>query len=297
MSVGEQLGLDGNSDLLDQARGRWAEWVARDARLAMAPRFDDLRGYLRGASTEEADQCLLALARLAAADGGDDPAAAAALAKALLPGASVLAGRLTMRLSRRLPPVPARRVDELVASQLWLEVRTFPWQRLTKVGGNILLNTQAAVLRDCGDRAVLERADPTWARTVCLDPAVAAEARSASSVLSRPGAGLVANPVYAAAAGDADSEPSAREELLAVLEWACARQVISLEDRALLLCLVDEAARTPSRSARRGKAGLCGNAVSATVALRLGTSAATVRRRAAATMAALAAAAPHGFAA
>ena len=32
MSVGDQLGIDENSELLDQARRKWPEWVASDPR-------------------------------------------------------------------------------------------------------------------------------------------------------------------------------------------------------------------------------------------------------------------------
>jgi len=295
MSVGELLGLDGDSELLDQACRRWEDWVATDDRLGVVERFDDLRGYLRGATTQEADRCLLALAMLAAPDGGDDLAAAAALAKALLPGASVLARRLSVRLGAQRTG-ESRDVDELVASQLWLEVRSFPWRRLTKVGGNILMNTQQAVLRDCGDYGQLRRSDPTWARTVCLD--MTAGGGDGPDLLDRRRAAtrLPAGEVGWGAPADADPEPSALQELREVLAWACENDVISDRDRMLLLCLVEEASDTQSRSTTRGRANLCANNLTAQVAPRLGLSPATVRRRAARSMRALAAAAPTGFA-
>ena len=43
MSVGDQLGLDDNSELLDQARQKWPAWVAADP--ARAPVWRD---YLLG---------------------------------------------------------------------------------------------------------------------------------------------------------------------------------------------------------------------------------------------------------
>ena len=61
--------------------------------------FDDLRAWLPSVDHEASDEVLLALAMLAAPDGGDDIAAAAALAKCLLPGACRLAGWLST-----LPP-------------------------------------------------------------------------------------------------------------------------------------------------------------------------------------------------
>ena len=56
------------------------------------------------------------IAGLAAQHDGDDVPAAAVLAWLLVPGASLLANRLTT-----LSPA----IDQLVAAQLWIEVRTF----------------------------------------------------------------------------------------------------------------------------------------------------------------------------
>jgi hypothetical protein len=289
MNVGELLDLEENSALLDQARHRWDMWVETDSRLSVVERFDDLRALLATATTDEADQCLLALAMLAAPDGGDDVAAAAALAKALLPGACLLASRLTATLSRRhFRAQEPRRVNELVASQLWLEVRSFPWRRLTRVGGNILMNTRAGVLRECDDFGQLERVDRTWAHTLPVDSGLDMSARGVADWVRRGRGG--ATVLF----GERD-EASALEELLDVLEWACANDVISDEDRSLLLCLIDEASRTEIRSTSRGKGNLCANNLAAKVAPRLGVSAATIRRRAARSVEALAAAAPSGF--
>ena len=91
MSVGDQLGLDDDSELLEQARQRWPAWVASDARLEVVEEFDDLRAWLPPVDRDASDEVLLALAMLAAPDGGDDIVAAAALAKCLLPGACRLA--------------------------------------------------------------------------------------------------------------------------------------------------------------------------------------------------------------
>ena len=152
MSVGDQLGIDENSELLDQARRKWPEWVASDPRVDVVAEFDDLRAWLPSVDRDASDEVLLALAMLAAPDGGNDIAAAAALAKCLLPGACRLAGWLSTLpprvVFRDSQPVLAgawsavERIDELVASQLWIEVRTFPWRRLRKVAANILMNTR-----------------------------------------------------------------------------------------------------------------------------------------------------------
>jgi hypothetical protein len=95
MSVGDQLGIDENSELLDRVRRKWSEWVAWDPRLDVVAEFDDLRAWLPSVDRDASDEVLLALAMLAAADGGDDVAAAVALAKCLLPGACRLAGWLS----------------------------------------------------------------------------------------------------------------------------------------------------------------------------------------------------------
>ena len=43
MNVGDQLGLDEGSALLERARQRWSTWVASDDRLAVVEDFDELR--------------------------------------------------------------------------------------------------------------------------------------------------------------------------------------------------------------------------------------------------------------
>ncbi|NHA01208.1 hypothetical protein G5V59_18785 [Nocardioides sp. W3-2-3] len=106
-----RLGLDDNSELLDQARQKWTAWVAADPRLGVVETFDDLRAWLPSVDSAASDEVLLALAMLAAPDGGDNIAAAAALAKCLLPGACRLAGWLST-----LPPREVFRDSQPVAS-------------------------------------------------------------------------------------------------------------------------------------------------------------------------------------
>ena len=263
MSVAGQLGLhDEGSELLTLAAQRWPTWAARHPPLAAVHDLSDLRGWLRGADPGEADEVLHALATLAAVDGGDELAAAAALAWALLPGASALANRL-----RGLSP----RIDEIVASQLWVEARTFPWRRLRKVAANVLMNTRCGVLRECGARTQLSRGDRTWHHTSPVDPC---------------------GPLWAGYAA-VDTEPdgaTAAEELLDVLDWARENDVITAEDRALLLCLVEAADRVATVRVGRGAGGLMANDVSAAVARQWGVSAVTVRRRARRSLLALSAA-------
>ena len=162
MSVADQLGLwDETSELLALADQRWGHWAAAHPALTHCCGVGELRSWLRGADKAEADEALHALATLAAVDGGNDIAAAAALAWAMMPGACTLANRL-----RTLD----WRIDEFVAAQLWVEVRTFPWRRLRKVAANVLMNTRTGVLRDCNAKSQLERTDPTWSKTSPVDP-------------------------------------------------------------------------------------------------------------------------------
>ena len=313
MSVGDQLGLDDNSELLDKARQKWPAWVAADPRLGVVDNFDDLRSWLPTVDHETSDQVLLALAMLAAPDGGDDIAAAAALAKCLLPGACRLAGWLSTLPPREVfrdsQPVLAgtwsavERVDELVASQLWIEVRTFKWRRTRKVAANILINTRVGVLREVGDFFYVSRADRTWANTTLVESFASGDLTgadggagySAEMPTERVTGALFHRPEILADAGPEQEEPSATEELLELLAWACDRKVISPADRYLLLCLVEEADRVETRRLARGYGGLLSNEVSSRVAPRIGVSEATVRRHGSRSMRALAAAAPRKF--
>jgi hypothetical protein len=299
------LGLDEGGELLDLARQRWAGWVASDGRLGVVDDFVGLRGWLPSVGREESDAVLLALAMLGSPTGGDDIAAAGALAKCLMPGACVEADRLGRMLARgqiarrQNGPVGGL-VEGLVASQLWIEVRTFPWRRLTRVAANILVRTRVGVLRELGDNAQLWRSDRTWANTA-VHPALTPgdlDARDAGTAPVR-GVGAVRLAGFGLAApGPGEAEPgrSPLEELLEVLAWACEHQVITWEDRWLLLVLVEEAARVQTTRVRRGRGGLVGNQLSAWVAPRIGVSASTVRRRASKSMAALAAAVPGRYA-
>src|SRR4029453_10822798 len=70
---------------------------------------------------------------------------------------------VSMAVARRAPGDPE--MDALVASQLWLEIRQFPWWRHQKVAGNVLANMRSVLARE----GMLKR--PSWAerRTVPTD--------------------------------------------------------------------------------------------------------------------------------
>jgi len=249
MSVATQLGLDDpDNDVLGLARQRWSTWQVGHEPLRVVNDLLDLPAWLRGAGRAEADRVLLSLAELSSPEGGDDVAATGALVWLLLPGASLLAYRLSSL---------HHRIDEVLAAQLWVEARTFPWQRGRKVAANILMNTRKGVMRDLG---VGDHAGATWARSAPLAPGAAVWLEIAQH--------------------DHDDDPSPEVELAEVLEWACSEGVVATSDRDLLLSLAQAADRAKTTRAGRGYAGLMAPAASESVAAARGVSARTVRRRA-----------------
>lgn len=245
MSVAKHLGLDdSNSEVLALARQRWSTWQAEHTALRCVDDLMDLPAYVRKAERDEADAMLLALAQLSSPEGGDDVAATGVLAWLLLPGVSLLAARMGT-----LTPT----IDEILAGQLWVEARTFPWQRGHRVAANILMNTRKSVMRDLG---VGDAAEGSWARCAPTDP-------------SEIGSDMVADPI----------EIPPERELAELLEWACRSGIMTPAERGLLIDVAESADRRGVRSGR-GYAGLLGEAVCSEVAERRGVSPITVRRRA-----------------
>lgn len=262
MSVATQLGLsDPTKELLGRAREAWPQWCEHRPSLRVVQDLLDLPGWIRAADRHASDDILHQLAELASPTGGGDVVAAGALAWLLLPGACVMAHRLRSLTTR---------IDEVVAAQLWLEVRSFPWQRQRKVAANIVMNTRRGVLRELGVGQSAREADPVWARAVQCEPD---------------------SPVWAVVEGRQDPHPSATsQELADVLLWALEERVIDEADRDLLLALAVTADRTGVSHNSRGRSGLCAHTVTARVAGQVGVSPITVRRRATVTLSALAAA-------
>lgn len=255
MSVATQLGLtDPDTDLLGLARVRWAQWAGVDERLAVTDDLTGLPAWIAAADPAQADRVLLALAKLGSPTGGDDLAAAGALVWLLVPGASVIAHRL-----RTLTP----RIDEVVAAQLWMEARTFGWQRGHKVAANILANTRKGVLRDLGVGEHLRTSDSTWFRTRPVAP----DALLWNQLSSAP-----------------DDVDQAARDLVDVLAEAIHQGLVTTYDCALLLRLAEAADAGGTRGSRRGQQGLMTPTASQAVAADLGVSARTVRRRAAKTL-------------
>jgi len=252
MYITEMLGLqDERMEAL--VEGHWAAWVAVEPRLARVRDPMRLDAWRRGVAPETANAVLLGLARLAAFDGGDDTDAALVLAWLLLPTA--------LRVRRSLSSL-SERIDEVVAAQLWVEVRSLPWGRPHWVAAKVATRLREGVLVDCG---MSTHHRPARLAVVSLGPVDPADDRRV----------------------DADD---ATEELADLLAWACAEDVISLEDRELLVSLI-AAARTLDRSGERfrdgGVAGLSSHHVSNLVAQERGVCARTVRRHAARCIAAL----------
>jgi hypothetical protein len=277
MSVQQQLGLEQDSLLVQQIREGWSTWCADDDRLAVVDEFDRFRYWLRTVGVDESDGALHALARLGARDGGDDVIAGAALAWALLPGAATLAARLT--------DISAS-IDELVAAQLWIEVRSFPWKRRRRVAANVLISTRAGVLHDLGVIAQVIRTDRVWANTGLLldgDPEVAWSVSGGDCALRARVREQLSVDFYA--------EPTPAQEVEALLAWGVREALISDRDRLLLTELVGQAETTtrPVRG-RAANGGLAGREVTRRVGSRLGVSPATVRRRVASSVTALVAA-------
>jgi len=275
MSVQQQLGLEDDGLLVQQIRERWSTWSAHDERLAAVAEFDEFRDWLRTADVEERDDALYALACMAAKDAGDDQFAGAALAWALLPGAATLAARLA-----GFSP----RIDDLVAAQLWLEVRSFPWKRRRKVAANILAATRAGVLLDLGDIGQVKRSDRVWVNTTLLgqefiqcEKWTTTETDLDDKTRERLSVGFYA-------------EPTAAQEVEALLAWGVREGLIGDRDRVVLTELIDEAETTVPARGRTANCGLGGREITRRVGDRLGVSSATVRRHLNSSVAALAAA-------
>ena len=155
------------------------------------------------------------------------------------------------------------RIDEVVAAQLWMEARTFGWQRGHKVAANILANTRKGVLRDLGVGEHLRTSDSTWFRTRPVAPDA-----------------LLWNHLSLAL----DDVDQAARDLADVLAEAIHQGLVTTHDCALLLRLAEAADAGGTRGSRRGQQGLMTPTASQAVAADLGVSARTVRRRAAKTL-------------
>lgn len=250
MSVASCLDLDDvTTGRLAQATLRWPQWQVTEPALESIGGIRELRDWLSTADAATSDTVLVPLARMASAghDTEDAVLAGAVLAWVLVPGAT--------RVAQRLAGGGIAYLDQAVAAQLWIEVRTSAHLQ-HKVAANILLNTRAGLLDDCGLR------QGRGQQLILFDPADCELCDLLPSVFLK------------------EVERSS-DELGRLLAWALARQVISAGEHALLLGLVvaiQEVGVSRSRGKPRG--GILGDRVTAHVGADLGIGASTVRRRA-----------------
>ncbi len=123
--------------------GSWHRWVQAQSALAQVASAAELVEVVQDREQpSRANELLLALVRVGSSDGGVDERAATFVASLLAPGAN----RMIRGLSSLGPEV-----DGIVAGQLWLQVRDYPWRvRPRAVAKNTLMDTRRAVLRDYG---------------------------------------------------------------------------------------------------------------------------------------------------
>lgn len=244
MSVARELGVF-EGVIPEVLAESWQKWARQRPELLAVDDWRSLRRWLLEADPAEADEVLKALVWLASAGGGDDVDAALVMAWALLPGARNVAHDL-----RTL----TQGIDAEVAAELWLQIRGVPWEERHRIAAHVLRGVRRGVLADCGAAAYLRSHDPTWHHTITTTN----------------------GPEWTAA----PAEPSAFEELLDVLDWACEEGVISEQDRRLLLCAVRTAEfAQPSIRCSRAYSGLLARDLVRAVALQWAVSEKTVQRR------------------
>ena len=207
-----------------ECSGRWSTWASVEPALASVSGLEELAAIARDrAHPVRADGLLGALVRLGAADGGNDQDAAHAASLLLANGADRLAGQL-----RNL----SGDIDQMVAGQVWLQIREFPWRtRRRAIAANILMDARRALLRDLG---VDTRRSSRGLAVVLVDTTAdrwAADAGSRDLADPDPWA------------GSADDLT-----LTALLDWATGNGVVTAVDASILL----ELASLPAGGAVRG---------------------------------------------
>jgi hypothetical protein len=248
MSPIQQLGVTWStlSERVERS-GRWPSWVTAEPVLAEANGLEEVLAITADrADPGRTDALLAALVRLGAVDGGNDQDAAGAVALLLDGGSARLAKQL-----RKL----SRDIDEIVAGQVWLQIREFPWRRRRRaIAANILMDARRHVLRDLG---VDTRRASRGVEVTLVDTTADGSALDAAS--SR-----LDDQDLRAGLGDERDLPS-------VLQWATGKGVVSHQDAAILLELASlEVAGTVR--------GLSSAAEIGAVATRRGVNERTIRR-------------------
>lgn len=256
MSVAKCMGVDDvDGPQMMQMRSRWSQWSEVEPGLAVVDDPLALPRVMRRSEPEQRDTVLGALLRL----GVVEQSATVALVWLLAPGATKLAWRL-----RDL----SRDIDELVAGQLWIQVREHDPDDARYVAAKILNRTGREVMVELAVGDLAKRRDPTWAKAVLTD-------RFDESIPHQE--------------SDADT---AREELHLLLRKALDSGSLSDADRDLLLDLA-HAANMLCAPMHRGRAGLTAPSVAQLVSEDHTMAARTVRRHAADALDGLAEVARH----
>ena len=143
MPIEQFFGRSAERAAMADDSGRWGTWVRAQPTLSQVGSAVALVDVVHDRNQPQAaNELLLALVRVGSADGGVDESAATFVATLLAPGANRIIRTLTS-----LGP----EVADIVAGQLWLQVRDYPWRgKPNAVAKNILMDTRRAVLRDYG---------------------------------------------------------------------------------------------------------------------------------------------------
>jgi hypothetical protein len=191
--------------------GRWSSWVATEPVLAGLNGLDEVVAIAEDRGDRvRADALLAALVRLGALDGGNDHDAAQAAALLLVNGA----GRLAKQLSTL-----SDNIDEMVAGQVWVQIREFPSRRRRRaISQNILMDARRGVLRDLGVETAKRRRGIVVILVDTMAVGAATDASLRAVVDHGPGVG----------GGD-------ELTLLGVLKWAIGKGVVTDQDAAILL--------------------------------------------------------------
>ena len=227
--------------------GRWPSWVAAEPALACVSGLEEVAARVGDrAHPGRTDELLAALVRLGAVDGGNDQDAAGAVALLLTNG--------SVRLARQLNSLSGD-IDQMVAGQVWLQIREFPWRRRRRaIAANILMDARRALLRDLG---VDTRSSSRGVVVMLVDTTRDSES------------------IYVGSRSPVDQDqhegPADEHTLVGVLEWATGNGVVTAADAAILL----ELASCDVAGSVRGLSSAAG--ISA-VATHLGVNEKTVRR-------------------
>jgi len=257
MSVAKCLGVDNlDASNMREAAAEWSRWQEAEPTLDVVDDVHDLPRWMKRADPANRDAVLAALLRVAETDGR----ATLVLGWLLVPGASLLAGRL-----HRLADV----IDEVVAGQLWIQICEHDPSDATYVAKKILSRVERETMAELGIGDLAKRRDPAWAAAVLLE-------RYDESIV----------------AAEREDVEEPREQLAELLRRALDSGTLSDVDRDLLLDLA-RAANAAGAPLRRGRAGLTTPSVAQMVSEDHAMAARTIRRHAADALDGLAEVARH----